>query len=501
MPTFLDKLEVLAKTQPDQQAIVCSGKSISFQQLWENIELVASNAYRMGYQPGDTFIFASKPTPESIPLAVGLVRAGLSVAFVDPFTALASFQVRVGLLNPKLVIAESTLYAIGSAKTPLLRKLLKITVADYGSIAGADFYYTGSKLPFLPSSARRASREFLRKVSKFAPNRRAENSDSIIVFTSGTTAEPKGVVHSLESVSANFDQTAKIFDFKPGDRFLCHPITVGLVALSEGATWLIPAGKSDSNFNKYFAVPTDALKLMEELERKGANKNEIEYFGMGGAPIPPRLVRRVLEVVGDKTNIPCIYGMTEILPVAFCDGREKLNQLKGDLLGKPLQGVEIRLADDFELEVRGSGLMKGYLGSVLEGWHPTGDLANLDEHGNILMIGRKKNMMIRGDTNIYPSLYEPGITTINGVADAVIVGVPDEFGDDQIVLFVLPEPGLNLDELRTLVWDELPTHVDKAALPDYLFFLQSMPVTGRSQKRDMDKLIELAVKEIAEAKS
>jgi acyl-CoA synthetase (AMP-forming)/AMP-acid ligase II len=80
MPTFLDKLEVLAKTQPDQQAIVCSGKSISFQQLWENIELVASNAYRMGYQPGDTFIFASKPTPESIPLAVGLVRAGLSVA-------------------------------------------------------------------------------------------------------------------------------------------------------------------------------------------------------------------------------------------------------------------------------------------------------------------------------------------------------------------------------------------------------------------------------------
>jgi acyl-coenzyme A synthetase/AMP-(fatty) acid ligase len=110
-------------------------------------------------------------------------------------------------------------------------------------------------------------------------------------------------------------------------------------------------------------------------------------------------------------------------------------------------------------------------------------------------------MMIRGDTNIYPSLYEPGITTINGVADAVIVGVPDEFGDDQIVLFVLPEPGLNLDELRPLVWAELPTHVDKAALPDYLFFLQSMPVTGRSQKRDMDKLIELAGNEIAEAKS
>jgi len=502
MRTFLDKLEELAQTQPDQLAIICSGKSISFRELWRNIELVTANAYRLGYQPGDTFIFASKPTPESIPLAVGLVRAGLRVAFVDPFTALNSFQVRVGLLKPRMVIAESTLYTIGSKNTSLLRKLLKITVGDYGSISGADFYFTGPKLPYLPSDARSVGREFLHPVTSCAETKRVENSDSIIVFTSGTTAEPKGVVHSLESISANFDETAKIFDFKPGDRFLCHPITVGLVAISVGATWVIPDKKTYSGFNKFFGVPTDALELMATLEAKGALKNQIEYFGMGGAPIPPTLVSRVLAVVGERTRIPCIYGMTEILPVAFCDGREKLDQVRGDFLGQPLRGVEIRLAKDLELEVRGAGLMKGYLGIEPNKWHPTGDLGRLDENGNIVMIGRKKNMMIRGDMNIYPSLYEPGISIIPGVAENVMVGVPNEFGDDQIVLFVVPETGTkNLEALRSEILAELPVHVDKAALPDYLFFLETIPIAGRSKKRDMEKLVELASRQIAEAVS
>jgi acyl-CoA synthetase (AMP-forming)/AMP-acid ligase II len=481
-------------------AIVYSGKSISFGQLWQNIELVTTNAYRLGYKAGDTFIFASKPTPESIPLAVGLVRAGLRVAFVDPFTALNSFQVRVGLLNPNFVIAESTLYTIGSAKTPLLRKLLKITVADYGSIKDSDFYFTGRKLPFLPKGARSASKEFLAPVSKFSPTNRADNCDSIVVFTSGTTAEPKGVVHSLESISANFDQTAQIFDCKPGDRFLCYPITVGLVAISVGATWVIPEKKSNSNFNKFFGVPTDALELMEELVRSGKPKNQIEYFGMGGAPIPPKLVTRVLDVVGDQTRIPCIYGMTEILPVAYCDGREKLGKLRGDFLGKPIEGVEIRFSSDMELDVCGYGLMKGYLGAIPEQWHPTGDLAELDENGNIVMIGRKKNMLIRGDMNIYPSLYEPGISTISGVEDNVMVGAPNEYGDDRIVLYVVPEPGIkDLEELRSRIWAQLPVHVDKDALPDYLLFLPNIPISGRSKKRDMAKLVELATKEIAEA--
>jgi acyl-CoA synthetase (AMP-forming)/AMP-acid ligase II len=212
-------------------------------------------------------------------------------------------------------------------------------------------------------------------------------------------------------------------------------------------------------------------------------------------------VQRVLDVVGEDTHIPCLYGMTEILPVAYCDGREKLSYVKGDFIGQPIQGVEIQLASDHELEVRGSGLMKNYLGLTPEQWHRTGDLMRIGERGNLHMLGRKKNMMIRGEMNIYPSLYEPGITTISGVLDAVMVGVPDEFEDDQIVLFILLDPGMpDSNQLRERIRSELPVHVDKEALPDKVVFLQTMPLTGRDKKRDMAKLLEIARKELAEAK-
>jgi acyl-CoA synthetase (AMP-forming)/AMP-acid ligase II len=501
MPTFLDKLETLAQKQPDDKAIVFSAEYITFRELWRNIELVSTNAYRLGYQPGDTFIFASKPTPKSISLVLGLVRAGLRVSFLDPFTAISSFYVRIGLVEPKFVIAESTLFTIGSNKSSLLRRLLKISIADFSAIQGVDFYFTGPRLPFLPKRARIASRDFLSPVGQVSSSGRVANSDSIIVFTSGTTAEPKGVVHSLESVSANFDETARIFEFKPGDRFHSGPITVGMVAMSSGATWFIPERKPNLTCNKYFAVPSAALGLMRELEAQGASKSSIEYFGMGGAPIPPSLVQRVIDVVGEDTRIPCLYGMTEILPVAFCDGREKFSNAKGDFLGQPIEGVEVRLASDSELEVRGSGLMKNYLGRVPEKWHPTGDLMKIDDHGNLLMLARKKNMMIRGEMNIYPSLYEPGITTIVGVQDAVMVGVPDEFEDDQIVLFILLDQAVtDSKQLRERIRSELPIHVDKEALPDQVVFLETMPLSGRDKKRDMTKLLEKARKELAEAK-
>lgn len=498
MHNFLADIESLASRQPDRCAIVLGAEEISFGTLWESIQIVSNNAMRLGYRPGDSFIFASKPTPRTIAMALGLTRAGLRLAFIDPFTATMSFPVRVALIGPKLVLAESSLFAIGSTKTGWLRKLLKIVIADYGSIPSADFFHTGPRLPFLPKGSRNAMAEFYRPVAEFSKPSRVANSDSIIVFTSGTTADPKGVVHSLETISANFSQTAKIFDFKPGDRVLCEAMTVGLVAVSAGATWIIPDGKRNPTFNKYFAVPTDAIKLMNGMESEAAKKNQIEYFGMGGAPIPPSLVNRVLEVVGDQTKIVCIYGMTEILPVAYCDGREKLVPRAGDFLGKPLAGVDLRLAADQELEVRGSGLMKNYLGRKPAAWHPTGDLAKIDEHGNILMLSRKKNMLIRGDMNVYPSLYEPGLTTIPGVADAVIVGVPDEFGDDRIALFILPkadEP--NHEELRKRVHSRLPEFIDQQALPDILIMLESMPVSGRGQKRDMTKLVEMAAERLA----
>jgi acyl-CoA synthetase (AMP-forming)/AMP-acid ligase II len=137
--------------------------------------------------------------------------------------------------------------------------------------------------------------------------------------------------------------------------------------------------------------------------------------------------------------------------------------------------------------------MKGYLGKQPSAWHATGDLGYMDDKGRLMLLGRKKNMLIRGDMNIYPSLYEPGICTIDGVADAVIVGVPDEIGDDRVVLFVVPsDADTKRAELIERLNRELPIHMDRQALPDKIEIIEKLPVSGRGQKRDMVELQKIA---------
>jgi len=185
-----------------------------------------------------------------------------------------------------------------------------------------------------------------------------------------------------------------------------------------------------------------------------------------------------------------------MLPVATCDARRKRDQLHGDLVGAPIGATTVKLAADGEILVAGPGLMERYFGAQPEEWHPTGDLGRLVD-GELVLLGRKKNMLIRGNKNIYPSLYEPGISTIEGVTDAVIVGVPDEYGDDQVVLFVARADEHAADVVARRVHAALPEHFDGDAIPDHVWVLDDIPVSGRARKRDMEKLRALAAERLA----
>jgi acyl-CoA synthetase (AMP-forming)/AMP-acid ligase II len=184
--------------------------------------------------------------------------------------------------------------------------------------------------------------------------------------------------------------------------------------------------------------------------------------------------------------------MTEFLPIANATAEEKLANSRGDLLGRPIGDTEVKIAEDNEILVRGSGLMKNYYGQPSPEWHPTGDLGELTDDGRIILLGRKKNMLIRGNKNIYPSLYEPGLTTIPGVADAAIIGAPDGYGDDRVVLFIVPEPGSDPAAVRAAVQRDVIYHVDADALPDRIEVIPVMPVSGRANKRNQAELSRLA---------
>ena len=498
MPNFLAKLEASCAANSSSVAIALGDETITFAQLWSNIETVCANARRLGFEQGDTFIFVAQPGPKTMPVALGLLKAGLRLAFIDPFTAVESFQRRVDLVQPRLVIADSKLYLLGNPRSAWLRRILKLNVVDYGAIGGAKHFVSGLRLPLHPSGSGRIE-EFLQPITGEGAFSDASSSldtdaDAVVVFTSGTTGDPKGVVHSIASLSASFDATADAFEFMAGETLLCEPMTVGLVAMCRGVTWAIPSKQLPQRFDKFFGVPTDVIKLLGQLESRPATAAGFKLIGMGGAPVLPSLIKRIHSVVGSNVTTLCVYGMTEILPAAIATGEEKLANTEADILGKPVPGVEFSFADDKEILIRGAGLMKGYLGKTPSEWHATGDLGYLDAQGRLMLLGRKKNMLIRADMNIYPSLYEPGLCTISGVADAVIVGAPDEIGDDRVVLFVVPsEKNADAAELVSRVERELPAHMDQQAYPDRIEVLREMPVSGRGQKRDMRKLEAMAL--------
>ncbi|MGK2938724.1 MAG: AMP-binding protein, partial [Solirubrobacteraceae bacterium] len=227
-----------------------------------------------------------------------------------------------------------------------------------------------------------------------------------------------------------------------------------------------------------FAVPA----ALDALLRLDATEPRLRTLLIGGAPVlRPLLERARARFPG--TAIRAIYGMTEILPVAIADGDEKLAfEGPGDLVGQLMSTVEATIVDG-ELVLAGEGLALGYLGQPPLERLATGDLARLDGR-RLVLAGRAKDMFIRGTTNVYPGLYEPVIAGLPGVDDAALVGVPDEIGDDAIVLAFLgtAEP--------EAIARALPGLIDAGALPDRIVRVSALPRKGRSSKLDRAALAE-----------
>ncbi len=151
-----------------------------------------------------------------------------------------------------------------------------------------------------------------------------------------------------------------------------------------------------------------------------------------------------------------------------------------------------RIADG-ELVLSGPGLARGYLADLPR--HPltelrTGDLARIDG-GELTLLGRRKDMFIRGTQNVYPGLYEPIIASLPGVADAAMVGLPDEIGDDRIVVALVPERGHDGVDLVARVTRALPGLIDAGVLPDAVVAVDDLPRSGRGRKLDRAALADL----------
>lgn len=337
----------------------------------------------------------------------------------------------------------------------------------------------------------------------------------MILFSSGTTGEPKGVLHSFNSAyraTSNafgvmgMSESDVVLMFSPvghatgflyglnmplycGCKFVFQeswdPAEMLRIVEAEGVTWTMGSA----------AFARDAC---EAAKRARHDTSSLRCFASGGAPIPPKLVGRTSRMLGAEL-VPC-WGMTEagITTVGrLTDSVEK----RASSDGAPVPGVEVRVVDDDgnvlppntpgNLQLNASGQHVGYYlndalyaASFQDGWFKTGDLGQLDEDGYVRIIGRSKDIVIRGGENVPIIEIENMLLDLPGVADIVIVGVPDERLGERCHAVVKPstaDAGLTLDKLTRHLAE---LEVTKQYWPEFLSIVEEFPrtATGKIQR-------------------
>jgi fatty-acyl-CoA synthase len=227
---------------------------------------------------------------------------------------------------------------------------------------------------------------------------------------------------------------------------------------------------------------------------------------MGGAPAPVEIIHRIREEMG--CNILVGYGMTETSPTLTLTGFNDDNQLRSETVGRALPGVELKIVDDLqqdlgintvgELACRSFGLMKGYYKDPektyqaidKDGWYYTGDLATIDENGYVRIVGRKKDMVIRGGYNIYPREVEEHYYKHPSVVDVAIVGLPDSVLGEITCACILLKDNVTVSEEEMIEF--VKGKVADYKVPDRVIFVNTFPMTpsGKIRKVELQQQIQ-----------
>lgn len=538
MSHFLDGLAQRARETPSAVALRWFGgrdgarvrEELTFADLAGRVERTAAALRAQGLERGDRVLFSIRPRPEGVVLCLAVLRAGGAVVFVDPGSTPELFAARLAAARPRWAATEALLYAASSGPLRRVARSRGLLLPDYGRLP-VRHLYSGSWLPGVPRGARRVAR-LADGVAGTGSGDADLDAVALVVFTSGTTSDPKAVVHTARTLGGMLDLFRQVGDLRPGQRAHTDQMFLGLPAVLAGGTWEIPArtprdapeafARGVAGADSSFLVPADVTALLDVLEARGGAAVGPAVLAVGAAPVTPALLARGRRVL-PGTRWLAVYGATEILPAAVTDADEKLAAAaEGDLVGRPLDGIGVRIdppaaepggepgpepgdgAAVGELVLTGPSLMAGYLADLDAGRppateHRTGDLARQDAAGRIVLVGRTRDMIIRGTVNIYPGLFEPRLRELPGVADAVLVGVPQPDGDERVVLVVTAEGrGVadGAERVRTgtplvrSVTERLADVLDHGALPDVVVEATHVPLAGRSRKPDRRLLVD-----------
>jgi fatty-acyl-CoA synthase len=395
----------------------------------------------------------------------------------------------------------------GELRSALLPELRTVIQIGRDAAPGA--------LPFdhLPDLADQASVDRLQ-----ARRAQLQFDDPInIQFTSGTTGAPKGATLTHHNILNNGFFVGEAQRLGASDR-VCIPVPLyhcfgmvlgNLACLTHGSTMVYPSEGFDARAvltavaaercTVLYGVPTMFIAALEHPEFRQFSLDTLRTGIMAGSPCPVEVMKRVVAEMHMREVTIC-YGMTETSPVSFQTAADDPLERRVSTVGRIHPHVEVKIVDEGdsivpagvagELCTRGYSVMLGYWGDPertaeavdAAGWMHTGDLATLDADGYCNIVGRIKDMVIRGGENVYPREIEEFLYAHPKIQDVQVIGVPDHKYGEEICAWVVPRAGVTLtaEEVRAFCEGRIARY----KIPRYVKLVESFPltVTGKVQK-------------------
>ena len=345
-----------------------------------------------------------------------------------------------------------------------------------------------------------------------------------IQYTSGTTGFPKGATLSHHNILNNGFFIGETLGYTSADRvcipvpfYHCFGMVLGnLAVVTHGATIVVPSDAFDARATleavaaerctSLYGVPTMFIAELNDSDFDTFDLTSLRTGIMAGSPCPVEVMKRVRSDM-HMVEVTICYGMTETSPVSTQTTRDDPIDKQVGTVGRVHPHLELKIVDPStgrtlprgergELCTRGYSVMLGYWddeaatrGAIDDArWMHTGDLATMDEEGYVNIVGRIKDMIIRGGENVYPREIEEFLYTHPAVADVQVIGIPDERYGEEVCAWVVPRPGSTLDEeeLRAFCRGKIA----RFKIPRYVRIVDEFPmtVTGKIQKFKMREL-------------
>jgi len=539
-------LAAAVRRWPERPALVVPHQDVrwTYREFDRRVEAVAANLLALGLAPGERIGIWSPNNAEWVLTQFAAARAGLILVTINPAYrrhelehVLNKVGCRALVLAPAFKssdyvamleaiapeLAGSTPGELHAERLPQLRMVVSTGAsAPAGMLAFA-------RLLEAPSAA--ASRRLAEVAATLDPR------DPInIQFTSGTTGAPKGATLSHRNILNNGYFVGEAMRLTEQDR-LCIPVPLyhcfgmvmgNLAAISHGACMVLPSEGFDpeavlatvqaERCTALHGVPTMFIALLDHAQSARYDLGSLRTGIMAGAPCPIEVMRRVLDRM-HMAEVTIAYGMTETSPVSFQSACDDPIERRVATVGRVQPHLEVRIVDGDgrvvpvgtagQILTRGYSVMLGYWDDAhasaeaidADGWMHTGDLGVLDEAGYCNVVGRVKDVVIRGGENIYPREVEEFLYRHPKVQAVQCVGVPDGRYGEELCACIVLRAGASADEeeIRAFCQDEIARY----KVPRYIRFVEEFPttVTGKVQKFVLrERLIgELGLDEIATA--